>query len=188
MVTAPWLSSVELLLKSGVPIRMSLKPSSLKSPAELTANPVSLPPAGPVKMAPGTVVPVVPTLLKIDVTDAVGRRGEAGQARAAVDEIGGAGARGSLGSTDQQVVDVLAPGRHAVDVAAVGHREAGLIARVHAREDQALVVPLCPRVETLIVLSPSPRGAPSTSRRPRRCSWGPGVGVFGATVAREHRG
>ena len=34
---------------------MSLKPSALKSPAELTAKPVESPPSTPMKVAPGTL-------------------------------------------------------------------------------------------------------------------------------------
>ena len=33
----------------------SLRPSALKSPAELTANPVESPPSTPMKVAPGTL-------------------------------------------------------------------------------------------------------------------------------------
>jgi hypothetical protein len=51
----------------GEPIRMSLRKSPLKSPAELTANPVVSPGPAPRKAAPATAVVVVgaPTRLRL---------------------------------------------------------------------------------------------------------------------------
>ena len=51
---------------------MSARPSPLKSPAELTANPVASPPSAPMKVAPATsVAPIRLRLMKLAVPTVV---------------------------------------------------------------------------------------------------------------------
>ena len=146
-----------LPLKSGVPIRISLKPSLLKSPAELTANPGLAAAGRPGEDRAGDGVGAGRAdSAQVDVPHAVGGRGEAGQIRAAVDEIGGAGASAALRERRSGGRRRSSAGRDAVDVAGVGtEKPAWSPESTPARI--TLCVPLWPRVETSIGLGPSPR-------------------------------
>ena len=123
---------------------MSAKPSLLKSPAVLTANPVWSLPDGPVKLAPGTMAaPVVPmpTRAKLMNRTPLVVVARAGRRRAAVKEIGGAGRGAALRCPDQEVVDV----RNAVHTAGISHGAARLVSGSRPCEDHARIAGLTRR-------------------------------------------
>ena len=125
---------------------MSLKPSPLKSPAELTAKPVWAPPAGAGEDGAGNGGGAGRSdAAQVDVPHVAGRGREAGQGRAAVNEIGVAGGAAALRGTDQEVVDVVAGRGDTVDVAGVGDRESSAVAGIRSGEDQALAAGLAER-------------------------------------------
>ena len=109
------------------------------------------------KTAPGTaVVPVVPDPVQVDVTHAAGRCREAGQGRAAVNEIGVACGAAALRSADQEVVDVVSAGGDAVDVAGVGDGEARPGLRNSRRRRSSSELPDWPSVSSTLMVWSEP--------------------------------
>ena len=140
-------------------MRMSLKPSPLKSPAELTAEPVKAPLAAPGKDGPGNGGGGAGGSTRFKLMN--GRRwslwpGWPGWIRRRQDRHCRRRAA-ALRGTDQEVVNVGAAEVAPLTSPASATEKPAWSPELHAGEDQARDAPDCPSVVTLIGLVPSRR-------------------------------